>query len=133
MTHNAEWSFNDGWILMSVYLTHGENGATLQELIGAADAMNHAIPTTGELSRSLTRLAQGGILSQAGDRLRIAESYLPLIATANQAKGGLFSMPDKGTKWLSQTTFEVIETACITITEEQSSEACEKYLQLLRK
>ncbi len=48
MTANLEWTFTGGCILMSVDVTHGDVGASHDELIAAADAMNHAIPTTGD-------------------------------------------------------------------------------------
>jgi len=73
---------------MSVFLTHGDCGATLAGVIGAADAMNHAIPTTEELSRSLTRLAASGIVTEHSNRFRISDELLPLIAKAKEGKGG---------------------------------------------
>lgn len=118
---------------MSVYVTHGDAGASLDELIAAADAMNHAIPTTGELSRSLTRLAGCGILTEVDDRFRIAEHYLPLLAKANQGRGGLFSTPDKGRKWLSRMTFDVNDAAEISISPERSGEAYKQYRKRLRQ
>jgi len=133
MTANANWTFTDGWILMSVYLTHGEEGASLDEMLGAADAMNHAIPTTNELSGSLTRLAKCGVVTQVDNRIRIAENYLPMIAKAYQGRGGLFSTPDKGKKWLSRMTFELNDAACVSITEQQSGEAYNQYRKRLRQ
>jgi hypothetical protein len=50
MASLTEWTFTDGWILMSVYFAHGNDGAMLADLIAAADAMNRAIPTSGELT-----------------------------------------------------------------------------------
>jgi hypothetical protein len=118
---------------MSVFLAHGQDGAALDELIAAADAMNHAIPTRGELIRSLTRLASCGVLSEENGRFRIAKSYLPLIATANQEKGGLFSTPDKGKKWLSQMDFTVDDSVHVAITDQQLSEAFSTYHKRLRQ
>lgn len=118
---------------MSVYLTHGEVGAALGDLIGAADAMNHAIPTTGELSRVLTRLATCGILTEVDDRFRIAEKYMPMIAKAYQGKGGLFSTPDKGKKWLSRTVFDITDPVEVSITAERSDEAYKQYRKRLQR
>ena len=132
MTSSLEWTFNDGWILMSVSLTHGDDGASLDELIGAADAMNHAIPTEGELSRSLTRLVSCGILIEDDGRYRIVDAHMPLIAKANCGKGGLFSTPEKGKKWLSRMQFEVDESVRVSITEEQQSLAFDLYRKRLR-
>jgi hypothetical protein len=133
MTTSPEWTFNDGWILMSVFLTHGEDGACLDDVIGAADAMNHAIPTQGELSRSLTRLASCGVLSENGGPYRIADAYMPLIAKANSGKGGLFSTPDKGKNWLSRMRFDVDDTVRVAVTKEQLSKAFESYRKRLRR
>jgi len=133
MTANLEWTFTDGWILMSVYVTHGDVGASLDELIAAADAMNHAIPTAGELSRSLTRLVGCGILTEVDDRFRIPDHYLPLLAKANQGKGGLFSTPDKGKKWLSRMTFDLNDAVEVSISAERSEEAYKQYRKRLRQ
>ena len=133
MTASHEWTLNDGWILMSVLLTHGDDGASLDELIGAADAMNHAIPTKGQLSRSLTRLASCGVLTERDDRFRIADIHLPLIAKANEGKGGLFSTPEKGKKWLSCTQFGIDDTVRVSITEKQLASAYECYRKRLRQ
>lgn len=76
MTDWLQWTFNDRWILMSVYLTQGEDGASLHDVVGAADAMNHAIPTCGELSRALTRLASCGVLTERDDQFHIVHQYL---------------------------------------------------------
>ncbi|MCA8989866.1 MAG: hypothetical protein KDA78_19625 [Planctomycetaceae bacterium] len=118
---------------MSVYFAHGEAGAFLDDLIGAADAMNHAIPTVEELSRSLTRLATCGILSETNNRFRIAEEYLPKIGVARKARGGLFSTPDKGKKWLTRMTFHKNKPVEVTITTKRFDEAYKKYSERVRK
>jgi hypothetical protein len=132
MTDMRAWTINDGWILMSVFLTCGERGASLADVIGAADVMNHAIPTSGELSRSLTRLAACGIVIEHAGRFRIADELLPLIAKAKEGKGGLFSIPEKGNKWLSRTRFEADDAVRVVITDEQVASAYESYLKCLR-
>jgi len=122
------WTFTDGWILMSVFAAHGQDGAPLKQLIAAADGMNHAIPTTTELSTALTRLASCGILSEHTGRFRIAGEYLPLIATALKGRGGLFSTPEKGRKWLKRMKFEARSSSIhVSITDEQIAEACNRY------
>lgn len=133
MTKGSEWTFNDGWILMSVFLAHGGSGAALDDLIGAADAMNHAIPTSGELSRSLTRLASCGILTESNGRFRIADIFIPLIAKAHEGRGGLFSTPDKGKRWLAKSKFNVDGAVDISISDERLSLAFALYRKQLRK
>lgn len=112
---------------MSVYFSHGQEGATLADLIAAADAMNHAIPTSGELTRALTRLAKCQVISHVDDRFRIETHFLPSLAAANEKKGGLFATPDKGKKWLSKTKFEIDEDARITVSDEDVTAAFNEY------
>jgi hypothetical protein len=125
MTTSPEWTFNDGWILMSVFLTHGKTGASLAELLGAADAMNHAIPTKG--------LASCGVLKEEGDRFRIADTHLPLITKVKDEKGGLVELPEKGKKWLTQSAFSPNDSTGIAISEERILSAFELYRKLLRQ
>lgn len=133
MTEELKWTFDDGWILMSVFFNHGQDGASLDDLIVAADLMNHAIPTRSELSRSLSRLASCGVLVEVDSRYRISEEYLPMLAKAYQGRGGMFSTPDKGTKWLSRMKFEVIEAPAIQISAKQLRDAIKRYHQLFRQ
>ena len=127
-----EWTLNDRWILMSAFVAGGDAGASLPMLIGAADAMNHAVPTKGELTRALTRLAKIGLISQSDGLFVIAPEWIPKIDKARGGKGGLFSLPEKGKKWLARNEFLSIE-ASITITEDELSEAVAVYQKMLRQ
>jgi hypothetical protein len=127
MSSQFKWTFTDGWILMSVYFAHGQQGATLADLIAAADVMNHAIPTSGELTRALTRLAKCQIVAHVEGRFRISANYLPAIAEATEKKGGLFATPEKGKQWLSKTKFEIVDDARITISKKQVLTAFNEY------
>ena len=49
-----EWTWSDGWILMATYLVQSKENPTLRDVIGAADATNHAIPTPIELSNAFS-------------------------------------------------------------------------------
>ena len=100
-----QWTWNDGWILMSLFLTQRDGGAELHEIIGAADAINHAIPTAKELSRSLSRFSGCGLLSFDGSRYRIASEFLPGIQKAYDGREGLSSSGDKALKWLNRADF----------------------------
>ena len=127
MSDNSSWTFEDGWILMSLYVVHGDEGALLEDMVGAADGMNHAIPTSGELSHSLTRLASCGILSRVGDRFRITDEYLPMLCEACKSRGGLFQTPHKGIKWLSSMEFDVEASVDISVSDDQLTQAYNKY------
>ena len=133
MTSQPTWTFNDGWILMSVYMMHGEDGASLADRIAAADATTRAIPTSGELSRALTRLAKCHIVTRVEDRFRIAQDFLPAIAAANDKKGGLFATPDKGKRWLASREFNIDEDAKIVISKKDLTAAFDEYRSALKR
>ena len=127
---DTEWTISDGWILMSAFLAGGDSGATLQMLVGTADVLNHAIPTRGELSRALTRLAGIGVISNKDGLFVIAPEWVTEIEKARGGKGGLFSLPEKGKKWLARNKFPIIETS-ITISDDELTEAVALYRKML--
>ena len=47
--------WEDGWILMAIHMSENNNGASLCDIISAADATNHTIPTADELTKSFTK------------------------------------------------------------------------------
>jgi hypothetical protein len=118
---------------MSVLLVHSEDGASLTALIGAADATNHAIPTVGELSRALTRLTNAGVVSATDQRFKIAASYLEELDAAKSKKGGLFTFPEKGKKWLCSKSFEIESEESISVSPEELKQAYEEYTQSIRR
>ncbi len=118
---------------MSVYLAHGPGGVSLPDLIATADAMNHAIPTSGELSRALTRLARCRVINQIDDRFFIAAEFLPGLAEANSRQGGLFQLPENGRNWLSSVDFELDEHAEIKVRQENVTAAFEHYRNALKR
>lgn len=112
---------------MSAYFAHGQDGASLPDLIAAADVMNHAIPTSGKLTRALTRLAKCRVINHVDGRYRIAPDYLPELAVANEKKGGLFATPEKGKKWLSKTQFAIDKDAKIIVSKADVTAAFNEY------
>jgi hypothetical protein len=128
-----EWTSNDGWILMSLFLVHRETGAELCEIIGAADATNHAIPTAEELSQSLTRFAKCGLLSFDGRRYVIAPEFLPSIEKAYDGRGGLFSSGEKGLKWLRRSKLTDCAEGRIELSEADVEGAYQQYVATFPK
>ena len=128
-----EWTWNDGWILMSVFLAQGEDGAELHQIIGVADAINHAIPTSQELSESFARFANCGLMVNEGDRYAIASEFLSAIKKAYDGKGGLFSSADKGLKWLKKSGLVENAKQCVDVDDRQVESAYNRYVKALRK
>ena len=59
------------WIFLSV----GESpSGGLDEIIGAADGMNHALPTHRELQESLGWLIENGLIHKAGEKYFLTEA-----------------------------------------------------------
>jgi hypothetical protein len=79
------WSFSDAWVMTAVAIS-SEHGCDLSELIGAADACNHAILTDEELARGIGRLVASGLLSHDEDRFQLSDAGRDL---ASRRKGGL--------------------------------------------
>ena len=127
MTSQPDWTSDDGWILMAVDMTHGDDGVLLTDVIGAADATMRTPPPTSELTDSLTECAQCDIVRRVDDRFVITEKYLPQIAAAYQSRGGLFQAPAKGKRWLSATEFAVDEDQEIVIGAKEFRVASRKY------
>ncbi len=108
-------------------------GASLTAIVGAADATNHALPTVGELSRALTRLVNAGVVSVIGQRYQINSIWLDELMAVRLSKGGLFSLPEKGKRWLSSKSFDITTRESVTITSEQLTNAHDEYKRSLRK
>lgn len=117
---------------MSVYLALSDEGASLADIIAAADATNHAIPTPNELSHAFTKLVNSGVLVARGNNYEIDGKYLAGIEKAYKAKSGLFESANKGKKWLSSSGLLPIETPKITVTEEQVTSAYNEYTSRIR-
>ena len=59
--HKLRWS--DIWLLISIYLASLKNEHQLKNIIGAADAINHAVINFEELSSGLVRLSEHGLIT----------------------------------------------------------------------
>jgi hypothetical protein len=57
-----EWEGSDAWILLAVLFCGEGRGVGLQEIVGAADYINHDIPSLEEVHGALNRLASGGLV-----------------------------------------------------------------------
>ena len=99
MTPN-DWRFEDGWILMAIYMNSERGPAALDQIVSAADACNHAIPTAPELNGALDRLLTIGVVESADGCFSVNSSYVSRLDQEWAKPGGLFEAPRKGLKWL---------------------------------
>ncbi len=127
-----EWSWNDGWLLMALLLAQGEREAQLHELVAAADATNHAIPTARELSMALTKFIRCGLVTVERDCFRVSPQHLPGLQKAYQGRGGLFAAGDKGLRWLKRSGLAPVNTARLVLSETKVNAAYDVYVGALR-
>ena len=113
----TQWTWNDAWILTATSLVHKRGGATLAEIIAAADVINHEIPTAGELSLAFSRLVVCGIVEVRNDRYLLARNRSRAVRKALEGKGGLISYVDKCLKWLKETGLEPLPSATVTVSD----------------
>lgn len=62
----------DAWILLATLYAAGPRGASLSDIIAAADAIEHAIPTYEEVHGAMARLQAAGVVLCRGRAYRVA-------------------------------------------------------------
>ena len=87
---------------MSIFLANGSTPAKLEEIIAAADAMNHAIPRKNEFSESFGKLLAIGVIHISDNEFCIEPDHTQSITKAYDGRGGLFETPNKGRVWLNR-------------------------------
>lgn len=129
----TQWTWSDGWLLMSVYLAQCNETCGLPDIIAYADATNHAIPSPDELIQAFTKLVNSGVLNIKNNNYLISEQYFPEVERAYNGKGGLFKSGEKGLKWLKSSKLPMIGTPEIIITEELAKNAYNEYKSSIKK
>jgi hypothetical protein len=72
-TQLVRWA--DAWILLSImYATQRASPAVLTDIIAAADYINHAILTRGELETGFARLVDGGYVTHEAQGFSLTEA-----------------------------------------------------------
>ncbi|WP_433794244.1 hypothetical protein [Actinoplanes sp. CA-252034] len=78
------WNWNDAWIFVSAVIAerlerdralHAAlpvTGATLADVLAAADFLHHSVPERAELEESVRRLAGAGLLTVEDDLIQVA-------------------------------------------------------------
>lgn len=60
------YNWSDAWLLLSIIHASKQGVATLDKIIAAGDAINHAIFTPAELESGFARLTSGGYIEEHG-------------------------------------------------------------------
>jgi len=78
------WQWNDAWIFVSAVIAERLErdravhaalpivGATLADVLAAADFLHHAVPSRAELEESIRRLSGAGLLVVSDDLVEVA-------------------------------------------------------------
>ncbi len=86
VTQALNWA--DIWLLQAIYVCerqaiyHSEKNdrsPTIEEIIGAADYINHAVMTFEEFSGGLWNLKRAGLLQQDGEKRKLASEATALF------------------------------------------------------
>lgn len=83
------WTFQDAWLLTATGLS-GRRGCSLRDLIGAADALNHDIPTETQAAVSLGRLVASDLVEVHRSRYRVTTKGQSIY---EQGHGSMFELP----------------------------------------
>ena len=78
MLHN--WS--DAWLLLAIIYANQNGAATLDRIVAAGDAINHAIFTKAEFESGLARLTESGFIGENDGH------FVPTTKTQLQTKLG---------------------------------------------
>jgi hypothetical protein len=76
----ARWRGEDAWILLALIYNREKAGSRLADIIGTADAINHAIPSREELHGALNRLLAGRLIESKRDRFTITDRAVELFS-----------------------------------------------------
>lgn len=89
MTERSGFLWCDAWILLATALTRRAGSSSLAAIIGAADAVQHAIVTREELSGAFARLQRAGYLEPDAAGIRLTSAGEALVTEAGQAAAHL--------------------------------------------
>ena len=65
-----QFQASDAWLLLAIIIAADDDVATLDEIVGAGDFINHAIFTNDEMESGLYRLARGGYIEEVDGNFR---------------------------------------------------------------
>jgi hypothetical protein len=66
------FSGSDAWLLLSIAVGEGRDGATLRDIISVGDYINHSIFTGAEIRRGIAKLSSCGYIRERNGGFRIS-------------------------------------------------------------
>ena len=85
----------DAWIFASLERATARSGRILlPQLLHAADLLNRAVPTTGEIQQAFRALYRRGLIRVRNGAIFVSSAASSLYQRARAKRGGLFSLVD---------------------------------------
>ncbi len=98
------YNSSDAWVLLAIVYAGRDAGATLADVVGAADAINHAILTHAEVGNALFKLTRDGLVAHEGDRLFPTAATMELYrASATTRRRSMLGDLDQVRRFLDST------------------------------
>ena len=120
----TEFTDSDAWTFLAIEGAARGKPSPLAEILGCADAINHAIPTDDELEGGFTRLLQAGLIRMEGRELGLTAEGIALAERCSKVSSD----------WLEQWQFlagilksESFPKACELTYEIQPGESAKAY------
>jgi hypothetical protein len=85
-THRR-YLWSDAWMFQAIAIASHGTPASLSEILGVADAVNHAMPTDDELHGAFVRLTEDGFIEEVGGRFQLTDRVPRGVITAIVGKG----------------------------------------------
>jgi len=84
MPEETALTSSDAWLLHAVLLAGGSGEVSLEDVVGVADMINHAILTFDEIDGGVARLSRSGLILVAKKRLQLTRKALRLLRGARK-------------------------------------------------
>ena len=89
----STFTWADAWIFSALLVTRHPAG--LADLVGAADGINHAIPTPEEINGALDRLHAAGLVSRSDEQLAPTPAASELFERISSGRRSLLGIVDR--------------------------------------
>ncbi|MCL6592122.1 MAG: hypothetical protein K6U80_19515 [Firmicutes bacterium] len=118
---------SDIWILLSIIHTHGNKGASLEDLIRGADYINKTIPTISEIEGAINRFLESGIINIVNGKFILTDATMKDYEAISQKTKSYLEQWDLLEKLLIKKHFKKQKFIKYIITNDIYKEAYEKY------
>jgi hypothetical protein len=123
----VDFDDHDAWIFWAIPVS--EEGTDLRGIIGAADAINHAIPSREQIESSINRGLRAGLLERCGERLRFAPTHRKEVGEACSVSRAWARQWDAILAYLASKDWHVVDDVGYQLSEHEYNGVVEEYLR----